>query len=240
MVNVNWFDCERTNLQGITRVEGPVAMGPETATGRRLFDGVDSQSSMDFYQDIAVVAFPLPVGGAVTGATLRGAGEVYFDSIAMLVFLLLGARYLELVARQRALKVGPIVGDDYTVLSGIKAGERVVEHALARWWMRCGVQPAAMIGHSQNFFRMNMNATSSRMVSTATSELILHGFGSRPRRPALVLALGFLVLIAIGTGLLILPVSAVSGEWTTPVTASPYFNSVSSTLWPPTSKAPAS
>jgi RND family efflux transporter MFP subunit len=31
-----------------------------------------------------------------------------------------------LVARQRALKVGPIVGDDYTVLSGIRPGERVV------------------------------------------------------------------------------------------------------------------
>ena len=40
-----------------------------------------------------------------------------------------------------------------------------------------------------------------------------------PRQPALVLALGFLVLIAIGTGLLALPLSAVSGEWTTPVTA---------------------
>jgi RND family efflux transporter MFP subunit len=32
----------------------------------------------------------------------------------------------KLVARQRPLKVGPIVGDSYTVLSGIKAGERVV------------------------------------------------------------------------------------------------------------------
>ena len=32
----------------------------------------------------------------------------------------------KLVAHQRALKVGPIVGDDYVVLSGIKAGERVV------------------------------------------------------------------------------------------------------------------
>ncbi len=40
-----------------------------------------------------------------------------------------------------------------------------------------------------------------------------------PRQPALVLALGFLILIAIGTGLLALPLSAVSGEWTTPVTA---------------------
>lgn len=39
---------------------------------------------------------------ASTWATVTGRGEVYFDSIAMLVFLLLGARYLELAARQRA------------------------------------------------------------------------------------------------------------------------------------------
>jgi RND family efflux transporter MFP subunit len=32
----------------------------------------------------------------------------------------------KLVAKQRALKVGPIVGDNYPVLDGIKAGERVV------------------------------------------------------------------------------------------------------------------
>jgi Cu2+-exporting ATPase len=37
-------------------------------------------------------------------ATLRGTGAVYFDSIAMLAFLLLGVRYLELVARQRAAR----------------------------------------------------------------------------------------------------------------------------------------
>ena len=35
-------------------------------------------------------------------ATLTGTGEVYFDSIAMLAFLLLGARTAELFARQRA------------------------------------------------------------------------------------------------------------------------------------------
>ena len=35
-------------------------------------------------------------------ATLRGTGEVYFDSITMFVFLLLGGRFLELEARQRA------------------------------------------------------------------------------------------------------------------------------------------
>ena len=31
-----------------------------------------------------------------------------------------------LIAKQRAIKVGPIVGDNYPVLDGIKPGERVV------------------------------------------------------------------------------------------------------------------
>jgi Cu2+-exporting ATPase len=35
-------------------------------------------------------------------ATLRGAGEVYFDSVTMFVFLLLAGRFLELEARHRA------------------------------------------------------------------------------------------------------------------------------------------
>ena len=35
-------------------------------------------------------------------ATVRGAGAVYFDSVAMFVFLLLGARYLEMRARTKA------------------------------------------------------------------------------------------------------------------------------------------
>lgn len=35
-------------------------------------------------------------------ATLRGSGEVYFDSVAMFVFLLLGARFLEMSARAKA------------------------------------------------------------------------------------------------------------------------------------------
>jgi P-type Cu2+ transporter len=40
--------------------------------------------------------------GASVAATVRGAGEVYFDSVAMFVFLLLLGRYLEILARQRA------------------------------------------------------------------------------------------------------------------------------------------
>lgn len=46
-----------------------------------------------------VVAF-----AASVHATVAGAGEVYFDSVSMFVFLLLGARYLELTARDRAVR----------------------------------------------------------------------------------------------------------------------------------------
>jgi P-type Cu2+ transporter len=35
-------------------------------------------------------------------ATMRGNGDVYFDSITMFIFLLLGSRYLELVVRRKA------------------------------------------------------------------------------------------------------------------------------------------
>lgn len=41
---------------------------------------------------------------ASVGATMRNQGEVYFDSVTMFVFLLLTGRYLELLARQRALR----------------------------------------------------------------------------------------------------------------------------------------
>ena len=37
-----------------------------------------------------------------TQATIAGQGDVYFDSVTMFIFLLLGSRYLELVARRRA------------------------------------------------------------------------------------------------------------------------------------------
>jgi len=38
-------------------------------------------------------------------ATLTSSGEVYFDSVAMFVFFLLGGRYLEMSARQKAVSV---------------------------------------------------------------------------------------------------------------------------------------
>jgi trk system potassium uptake protein TrkH len=46
-----------------------------------------------------------------------------------------------------------------------------------------------------------------------------HRVRRRPRQPAAVLALGFAVLIAIGTGILVLPIASATGTWTDPVTA---------------------
>lgn len=53
------------------------------------------------------VPVALGVGAAFTAslwATLIGAGEVYFDSVTMFVFLLLGGRYLEMLARHRSVR----------------------------------------------------------------------------------------------------------------------------------------
>lgn len=53
------------------------------------------------------VPVALGVGAAFVAsmwATLRGSGEVYFDSVTMFVFFLLAGRYLEMMARQRAAR----------------------------------------------------------------------------------------------------------------------------------------
>ncbi len=54
------------------------------------------------------VPVALGVGAAFAAslwATLSGSGEVYFDSVTMFIFFLLGGRYLEMNARQRAVSV---------------------------------------------------------------------------------------------------------------------------------------
>jgi Cu2+-exporting ATPase len=52
--------------------------------------------------DVPVALAIAAAFAASVRATLVGEGEVYFDSVTMFVFLLLGARYLELRARQKA------------------------------------------------------------------------------------------------------------------------------------------
>jgi Cu2+-exporting ATPase len=54
------------------------------------------------------VPVALGVGAAFSAsvwATLSASGEVYFDSVTMFVFFLLGGRFLEMTARQRAVSV---------------------------------------------------------------------------------------------------------------------------------------
>ncbi len=49
--------------------------------------------------------------------TLRGSGEIYFDSVSMFVFLLLGGRYLELRSRHRSGALGDAVIDASPLLA---------------------------------------------------------------------------------------------------------------------------
>jgi len=57
-------------------------------------------------------------------ATVSGVGEVYFDSISMLAFLLLGARYVEAAARSRAARaLDPLLR--WMPARALKAGEIV-------------------------------------------------------------------------------------------------------------------
>ncbi len=54
--------------------------------------------------DVPVAIAILIAFAASLAATLKGTGDVYYDSIAMFVFLLLGARYLEMSMRTRAAR----------------------------------------------------------------------------------------------------------------------------------------
>ena len=85
------------------------------------------------------VPVALGVGAAFAAslwATLAGVGEVYFDSVTMFVFLLLGGRYLEMLARHRSVRsierVGralPAFADRLTAFPALET-ERVVVSVL--------------------------------------------------------------------------------------------------------------
>ncbi len=85
------------------------------------------------------VPVALGVGAAFAAslwATLIGAGEVYFDSVTMFVFLLLGGRYLEMLARHQSVRsiervgrASPAFADRLTSFPSLQT-ERVVVSAL--------------------------------------------------------------------------------------------------------------
>lgn len=85
----------------------------------------------------APIALGIAVGfGASAWATVTGAGEVYFDSIAMLVFLLLAARGAEAAARRRAARaLDPLLAwmpaFALRVRDGMPEPEKISAHELA-------------------------------------------------------------------------------------------------------------
>ena len=87
----------------------------------------------------APVALGIAVAFAASAwATVSGRGEVYFDSITMFVFLLLGARYLEAMARakaaesqQRLVRHTPAVADRLVPGADPAVTERVAAVRLA-------------------------------------------------------------------------------------------------------------
>jgi Cu2+-exporting ATPase len=68
---------------------------------------------------------------ASTWNTLRGGGEIYFDSVSMFVFLLLGARYLELRARHHSSALGDAVIDASPLLAQRRDDRGVLETVAA-------------------------------------------------------------------------------------------------------------
>ncbi len=80
----------------------------------------------------------LPVALAVAAVflastlnTLRGSGEIYFDSVSMFVFLLLGARYLELRSRHRSGALGDAMIDASPLLAQRRHADGALETVAA-------------------------------------------------------------------------------------------------------------
>ncbi len=76
---------------------------------------------------LAVIAVFL----ASTFNTLRGDGEIYFDSVSMFVFLLLGGRYLELRSRHRSSALGDAAVDATPLLAERRRADGELETVAA-------------------------------------------------------------------------------------------------------------
>ena len=96
-----------------------------------------SGAAREFAQRRIGLDTPIALGlgfgfAASAGASVTGTGEVYVDSISMLAFLLLGARYLEAAARRRAshaldplLRIGAGTPLSRGEIVSIAPGERI-------------------------------------------------------------------------------------------------------------------
>jgi Cu2+-exporting ATPase len=101
-------------------------------------------SALPFYREAAnelkrrTLGINLPVALAVglvfiasSFNTVRGHGEIYFDSISMFVFVLLGARYLELRSRQQSRALGDAAIDAAPLLAARRRADGELETVAA-------------------------------------------------------------------------------------------------------------
>jgi Cu2+-exporting ATPase len=143
--------------------------------------------------------------GASAWATVSGTGEVYFDSICMLAFLLLGARYLEGSARRRAarfldplLRAGSarrlVPGEIVVVAPGetvpadgmVVAGASSADESLLTGESRALAKRAGdeLIGGSVNLeqpLRMRVTRVGADTRAAGIARLAERGAASRPR-----------------------------------------------------------
>ena len=120
------------------------------------------------------VALGIAVAFAASAwATVSGRGEVYFDSIVMFVFLLLGARYLEALARSRAAESQrrltrgiPAVADRLIPGTNPLVTERVAVAALARG-DRVRIAPGCVIPADGAIFEGHSAADESLLTGEA-------------------------------------------------------------------------
>jgi len=152
------------------------------------------------------IALGLGFGFAASAwATLTGRGEVYFDSISMLAFLLLGARYLQAQAQRRAARaLDPLlrveharsiaVGEEVRISPGerIPADGVVVEGASSadESLLTGESRPVAkrggdvLVGGSVNLEQplvMRVTRTGGDTYAAAIARLAERGAASRPR-----------------------------------------------------------
>jgi Cu2+-exporting ATPase len=88
----------------LMRIAGLVLTAPVAAwAATPFYEGAwRALKNAKLSMDVPITAGVLAGFAASAAATLSGTGDVYFDSVTMFVFLLLGTRYLELTARIRA------------------------------------------------------------------------------------------------------------------------------------------
>ena len=103
-----------TPQEGVDWIEAAAAVAGESSTATWTVVWTDRLTACENYRGRAYRLDPVPNTGPGTETP-----QQYFAYVAE-------PKDKGLVARQRPVRLGPIVGNDYVVLDGIKAGDRLI------------------------------------------------------------------------------------------------------------------